>query len=137
MERQSEVGHYGHEQRRLPRIQCSRIAMMDVRGRPPTAARFREIAVAIRSVSVGGMGLMVLDQKLETVECGALIALHIGESGLNMPGHVAWTRNTGGTAPVLELGVQLMLLGTPPWTRMRYSAWVDEVVNASREPVRA
>jgi hypothetical protein len=110
---------------------------MDVRGRPKTAEHFRAVPVAICSVSVGGMGLMVLDNRLTRVERGALIALNIGEGGLNMPGHIAWTRGGDEQATLLELGVQLMLLGTPPWTRMRYSAWVDEVVTASREPIRS
>ncbi len=133
MERQSEVGHEGHELRRLPRIICSHIAAMDVRGRPSALARYIAIPVAIRSVSVGGLGVTVLDEALTTLERGALVALRIGEGRrLSMPGYVAWSRGTDHESSVLELGIQLTLLGVPPWTRMRYSAWVDEVVSASR-----
>ena len=111
---------------------------MEVRNRAGSGGKFSEIPVVIRSVSVGGLGLSVLVENFDDLARGELIAVYLNEGrGMNMPGQVAWSRYSDPASNALELGIQLMLVGTPPWTRMRYSSWVDEIVNASRFSLRS
>ncbi len=131
---ESETEMSGIDARRMPRIECSHVAKMDVDLGGASSRGQVVLPVAIRSASAYGLGLTVLEDACRLPPEGMLVSVYLegGEDPLRVPGRVVWTRNPNGNDFAVELGLQLLLITVTARERRRYAAWMSEMVRDSR-----
>ncbi len=115
------------KKRRYPRASCQHVGLVELRYRRNSSFGRSLLGVIVHSVSIGGVGVVLVDAAPMTLLRGMTMTLrvHVGNTEMELPAQVAWCSPASKKAGVgCNLGLQFQLELATSDARVAYTRWV-------------